>query len=167
MSWVLPRVAARSGAASGCHPPCEHLALAPIWLWPLECFSGWHGGWLTIAQDELERIRTIASEWSADNGCPHPASMRVVATTMNAAVKIVSGPGVTAFSEDATYLVVVEGDFVLQEALDRGARQAPAGRWACLMIKRHLSRVSSLVLRRAEAAPDVGALGRVYTTTGT
>jgi hypothetical protein len=44
-----------------------------------------------IAQDELERIRTLASEWSADDGCPHPASMRVVATTMNAAVKIVSG----------------------------------------------------------------------------
>jgi hypothetical protein len=93
--------------------------------------------------------------------------MRVVATTMNAAVKIISVPGVTAFPDDATYLVLVEGDFVLQEALDRGARQVPAGQWACLMIKPHLSRVSSLVLRPAEAAPDVGALGRVYTLTGT
>ena len=91
----LARVAARSGAASGCHPPCEYLALAPIW------------------------------KWSADNGCPHPASMRIVATTMNAAVKIVSGLRVTAFPDDATYLVVAEGGFVLQEAPDRGARPAP------------------------------------------
>ena len=112
----LARVAARSGAASGCHPPCEYLALAPIW------------------------------KWSADNGCPHPASMRIVATTMNAAVKIVSGLRVTAFPDDATYLVVAEGGFVLQEAPDRGARPALAGQWACLMIKPHLSRVSSLVL---------------------
>lgn len=88
-----------------------------------------------IAQDELERIRTMACEWSAGNGGPHPASMRVVATTMTAVVRIVSGPGVMAFPHDATYLVVVAGDFVLQEALDRGAGQAPAGQWACLMIK--------------------------------
>jgi hypothetical protein len=55
----------------------------------------------------------------------------------------------------------------VQEALDRGARQVPAGQWACLMIKPHLSRVSSHVLRPAEASPDVGALGRVHTHTGT
>jgi len=120
----------------------------------------------SIPQDELERIRTIASEWSADNGCPHPASMRVVATTMDAAVKLLSGPGVMAFPDDATYVLVVEGDFVLQEALDSGARQAPAGKWACLMIKPHLSRVSSLMLRPADA-PDVAALGRVYALIGT
>jgi hypothetical protein len=120
-----------------------------------------------IPQDELERIRTVAYEWSADNGCPHPASMRVVATTMDAAVKILSGPRVMAFPDDATYVVVVEGDFVLQEAPDSGAWQAPAGQWACLMIKPHLSRVSSLMLRPAEAAPDIRALGRVYTLTGT
>jgi len=120
-----------------------------------------------IVQAELERIRVIACEWSADIGCPHPASMRVVVTTMDAAVKVLSGPRVQAFPDDATYLVVVEGDFVLHEALDHGTRQAPAGQWACLMIKPHLSRVSSLTLRPAEAAPDAGALGRVYALTGT
>jgi hypothetical protein len=92
--------------------------------------------------------------------------MRVVATTMDAAVKLLSGPGVMAFPDDVTYVVVVEGDFVLQEALDSGARQAPAGQWACLMIKPHLSRVSSFMLRPADV-PDVAALGRVYALGGT
>jgi hypothetical protein len=116
-----------------------------------------------IPAGELRRIQDVALEWAAYNGCPYPRSMRVVLTTRDAAIKVLQGPEVSSRPDDETYLVVVEGDIVLQEAVDRGARRAPTGSWAALFIKPSPLRVGSLTLRPAEAAVDVGSLGRVYT----
>jgi len=67
--------------------------------------------------------------------------------------------------DDEIYLVVVEGDLVLQEAVDRGASRAPTGSWAALIVRRPAVRVGGLTLRPAEAAVDIGTLGRIYTLT--
>jgi hypothetical protein len=120
----------------------------------------------TIPAEELRRIRGVALEWVAYNGCPHPRSMRVVLTTRDAATRVLQGPAVRSRPDDEIYLVVVDGDIVLQEAVDRGAPRAPTGSWAALIIKPWQLRVGSLTLRPAEAAVDIGSLGRVYTLAG-
>jgi|SRR5271170_6106510 len=119
-----------------------------------------------IPAEELRRIQGVALEWAAYNGCPLPRSMRVVLTTRDAATRVLQGPEVRSRPDDEIYLVVVEGDLVLQEAVDRGAPRAPTGSWAALIIKPLQLRVGSLTLRPAEAAVDIGSLGRVYTLAG-
>jgi hypothetical protein len=118
-----------------------------------------------IPDEELRRIYDVAVEWAAYNGCPHPRSIRVVSTTRDAATKVLHGPQVISRPDDEIYLVVVEGDLVLQEAVDRGASRAPTGSWAALIVRRPAVRVGGLTLRPAEAAVDIGTLGRIYTLT--
>jgi hypothetical protein len=119
-----------------------------------------------IPAEELRRIQDVALEWAAYNHCPHPRSVGVLLTTTDAAIKVLQGPEVRAYPDDETYLVVVEGDMVLQDALDGGAPRAPTGEWAALFIKPSQNRVGSLTLRPAEAAVDISSLGRVYTLVG-
>jgi len=118
-----------------------------------------------ILAEELRRIRGVALEWATHNGCPHPRSIRVVSTTRDAAIKVLSGPHVSSLRYDEIYLVVVEGDIVLQEAVDRGASRAPTGSWAALIVNPSPLRVSSLTLCPVEAAVEIGSLGRVYALT--
>jgi hypothetical protein len=92
--------------------------------------------------------------------------MRVVSTTRDAAAKVLHGPQVRARPDDQIYLVVVDGDIVLWEAVDQGAPRAPTGSWAALYISALPPLcVDSLTLRPAEAAVDIGTLGRVYALT--
>ena len=115
-----------------------------------------------IPAAELRRILGVALEWAIYNGCPHPRSIRVVSTTWDAAIKALSGPHVSSLRHDDIYLVVVEGDIVLQKAVDRGASRAATGSWAALIVNPSPLRVSSLTLRPVEAAVEIGSLGRVY-----
>lgn len=119
-----------------------------------------------IPAEELRRIHGVALEWATDNGCPHPRSMRVVSTTWDAAVKVLSGPHASSLRYDDIYLVVVEGDIVLREAADRGASRCPAGSWAALIVNPSPLRVGSLTLRPVEAAVEISSLGRVYALAG-
>ena len=124
------------------------------------------GEFPVIPDEELRRIQGVALEWATYNGCPHPQSIRVVSTTFDAAIRVLHGPEVKSRDNDATYLVAIEGDIVLHQAVDRGAPRAPTGTWAALMIKPPQLSAGSLTLRTAEAAVDIGHLGRVYTLVG-
>jgi hypothetical protein len=102
-----------------------------------------------IPEDSLDEIRQIVRVWTARNSTSKVRSARVVATTYSMAVPALHGSNtVRGAPARAVYLIVLEGDFVLQEARDSGASRAPTGSWIALVV--HQSpplRVRGVVLR--------------------
>lgn len=117
-----------------------------------------------IPADQLEQIRRMAAEWAARNDGPHPRSASVVATTYDRVVPALHGSGAKGWPARAVYLLVLEGNFVLRQALESGASSAPSGAWAAVIV--HQSpplRAGSVVIR--PGPPDgfrLGDLGVVH-----
>ena len=104
---------------------------------------------------ELAYLREVALRVAADTGDPHPTSGRVWASTRVRANVLVSGDRVD--TDQPTYVLVVEGDFVANNAPRPAGAPAPTGSVVTLVLDPSIGGVLDFGVRNS--VPDLTALG--------
>ncbi|MFI0242991.1 hypothetical protein [Streptomyces sp. NPDC016845] len=108
----------------------------------------------------LARIRDEALVWSRGHGDPRPARIRVVATTRDAATRLLQPGGVRSVP-DPCYFVVLEGRFQ-QPGIPEEAQ--PAGIWAAFLMRPERLRADVFTIRPRGYVPHrpIEDLGSVH-----
>jgi len=105
--------------------------------------------------EELAYLREVALRVAAETGDPHPTGGRVWASTRARANMLLSGDRVD--TDQPTYMLVVEGDFVADNAPGPAGAPAPTGSVLTLVLDPSIGGVLDFGV--LNSVPDLTALG--------